>query len=311
MQPSIVVVGSINIDIVNQVAAHPKVGETIRSQTTTFHPGGKGANQAVAAARAGGRVHMVGAVGGDQFGTELKASLTEAGVITEYVTGCARSTGMAFITVDEAGANGIIISEGANAEVNKEQVDAVLQALYPIDAVLLQNEIPFSVTAYAIEAAHTKGIPVFLNAAPGIEVPDVLLQKIDLLITNELETQVITGLPVTDQRSAHQATASLIERHVRQVVITMGEQGAMYSDRDGRQIFQPAFRVQAVDTTSAGDTFVGALAVAVCSSMEMEAALAFAAMAAALAVTKTGAQPSIPTLREIQEFAKGVPSAMS
>jgi len=297
----LVVIGSINMDVVSNVAQFPQPGETIHSRDAQFFPGGKGANQAVAAALAGADCSMVGAVGLDPFGSTLVASLEERGVGVSSVLAKAGTSGIAIITVNEEGENYIVLSEGANGRLTEEDVAAEVNwdGVY---AVLLQNEIPWQTTQHVIRSASKAGVRVWLNPAPARTIPHEVFPLLDTLIVNETEAGVVSGLRVEDAASAEDAAASIIGRGTSNVIITLGELGCFYGNACGERFNVPAFRVKPVDTTAAGDTFIGAYAAACTEGLDTEAALRFATAAAALTVTRPGAQSSIPAKEEIVAF---------
>ncbi|MBD2868040.1 ribokinase [Paenibacillus arenilitoris] len=302
--PKLLVIGSINMDIVNNVKRFPLPGETIHSSGTAFFPGGKGANQAVAAARSGGDVVMIGAVGDDPFADTLVASLQADGIDTKHVIRKEGTSGFAVITVNDEGENNIILSEGANGRLTAGNTAGAAGSVSDVYAVLLQNEIPWETTGAAIEHASKSGVRVFVNPAPAKRLPDAMFPLIDTLIMNETEAAAVTGLAVTGVESARAAAAWAIGRGTESVIVTLGDQGSVYASAQGDGIVMPAFRVKPVDTTAAGDTFIGAYAAASANGLETEQALRFAASAAALAVTKPGAQASIPSLEEINDFLR-------
>ena len=298
----IVVIGSINMDLVNQVKTHPLPGETIHSLGITYNPGGKGANQAVAASLVGGDVTMIGAVGTDPFGIELIASLERYDVRADSILEIEGTSGMAFITVDLAGENSIILSAGANGKVSESDVDAALPVIIEAGAVLLQNEIPLETTLRALREAHKAGSTVYFNPAPAIKLSTEVLSLINVIILNETEAEEITGIHVENELKAQQAALKLLEAGVDTVVLTLGSKGSLHLNKDGHLILTPAFKVQSVDTTAAGDTFIGTFAVANESGMSLEDALKFASAAAAITVTRKGAQASIPNRQELEQF---------
>ncbi|WP_067927018.1 ribokinase [Alicyclobacillus shizuokensis] len=303
------VVGSINMDVVNRVERHPQPGETIHGLGTAYSPGGKGANQAVAAARAGAQVCMVGAVGDDAFGPELRSALQGFGVDTRWVAHKPGSSGLAFITVASSGENNIILSAGANGRLTAADVEAAAPGLRDVDAVLLQNEIPWSVTQSALQWAHQFGKRVFLNPAPARRVGRETLSMVDVLVLNETEAQVITGIQVDTPHRAETACQRLLGEGCQGVVLTLGSNGLVYQDKAGRSLRVPAFSVEVVDTTAAGDTFIGALAAIWEADADLPRALRFASAAAALTVTRAGAQESIPERGEIESFLSQVSDA--
>ncbi|RUS46021.1 ribokinase [Cohnella sp. AR92] len=296
----IVVIGSINMDIVNQVEQFPLPGETIHGKGVSYLPGGKGANQAVAAALAGGQVEMVGAVGTDSFGPVLRESLGGYGVGTKHVGAKPGSSGLAFITVSDSGENQIILAEGSNGQVLPGDVDKELLA--GAKAVMLQNEIPWETNLQAMRMCREIGhVRLVYNPAPVRPIPQEAYELIDLLVVNETEAEGLTGLAVVSQEDAAAAAAELIRRGAGSALVTLGSKGAYYAGADGERLFAPARKVRAIDTTAAGDTFIGALVAAGTNGLPMEEALSYAAAAAAIAVTRPGAQASIPTREEIEQ----------
>ncbi|MGG1637153.1 ribokinase [Paenibacillus sp. FSL K6-3182] len=298
----ILVVGSINMDIVSQVEKFPLPGETISSAATSFFPGGKGANQAVAAARAGAECVMIGAVGEDPFAQTLITSLQDNGISTSQVLRKQGTSGFAIITVNGEGENHIVLSEGANGQLTDKDAAAGYGEWSDIYAVLLQNEIPWETTLSVMNSASSGGSKVFYNPAPARAIPEHVFPLIDTLIINETEAAVVTGLTVNDASSAQAAAEVVMGKGTKNVIITLGEKGCFYQNKQGDKATIPAFKVKPVDTTAAGDTFFGAFAAASADGCQAEQALIFAAAAAALAVTKEGAQASIPTKAEIEAF---------
>lgn len=298
----LLVVGSINMDIVSNVDRFPLPGETIHSGEALFFPGGKGANQAVAAARAGAGCAMVGAVGTDPFGDKLVRGLEEDGISTNLIIRKEGSSGFAIITVNGEGENTIVLSPGANGLLSAGDAAAAIPDWSGLYAVLLQNEIPWETTCSVIRSASAGGARVFFNPAPARELPDKILSLIDTLILNETEAAAVSGTAVSDIESAQAAAERIIAKGTNTVIVTLGEQGCFCQTSDGRAFHVPAFKVKPVDTTAAGDTFFGAYAAAEADGLGLREALEFAAAAAALAVTKAGAQASIPAKTEIEAF---------
>lgn len=299
------VVGSINMDVVNRVDRHPMLGETVSALDTAYITGGKGANQAVAAARAGASVQMIGAVGTDPFGDPLLKAVGDAGVDTSRVLVKAGTSGMAFITVDRRGENNIILSAGANGKLTPEDVLAGLREGEGISGVLLQNEIPWAATLAAIRQGRALGAAVYLNPAPARPVDDEALALVDVLVVNETEAAAVSGIAVSGPADAEAAAEALARRGAGEVIVTLGPAGLCYCSRGGLRFWVPAFPVEAVDTTAAGDTFIGAYAAARERGAPVETALRWASAAAAIAVTRAGAQSSIPSADEVNQWLSG------
>ena len=301
----IIVLGSLNMDLVVKAARAPLAGETIRGHDFQMIPGGKGANQAAAAAKLGGQVAMVGRVGGDAFGSVLIENLARQGVDTERVSiDQETSTGVAVITVDDTGENRIIISAGANDRVDMSDVDGAEELLREARFLILQFEIPLKVVDYAIEQAARYPVRVILNPAPAASVSFDFLGRVDCLVPNETETKELAGIEVGDLASARKAAQKLLDCGIREVVITLGESGALMATNQG-VIHVPARKVEVVDTTAAGDAFIGGLAVALVRGLAAEEAVRYATCAGTLAVTKFGAQTSLPSAERVREFYEG------
>ncbi|HYN89126.1 MAG TPA: ribokinase [Ardenticatenaceae bacterium] len=300
----IVVVGSLNIDLVVRTARLPRPGETVRGDQFYTAPGGKGANQAVAAARMAGPdldVIMIGRVGQDEFGRVLRQSLAEAGAVVDHVEAVAGPSGNAMISVEASGQNCIIITAGANGRLTVEDMNRVASTLRGADTLLLQLEVPLPVVERAAELAASGGARVVLNPAPAPDgaLPRTLLQHVAILVPNETEAEALTG--TTDQ---HAAAETLRSWGVQTVIITLGERGALVATPAGSEIIQ-AFDVTAVDTTAAGDAFLGALAVALAEGKDLFHALRFASAAGALTCTIPGAQPALPWRSTVDSFLLG------
>jgi len=292
----ILVIGSLNMDLVVRCEALPQVGQTVFGQDFFTAPGGKGANQAVAAVRLGAGVTMAGCVGRDQFGRDLVTGLAAAGVRTDAVQAVDRPTGTALITVDAVGANTIVVVSGANAACDAASVDRALSAAAAPGILLLQHEVPAQTNAHAIRAAHAAGWTVIVNPAPARVIEQELLPLIDIIVPNETEAAALTGSsePMT-------AADELMRQGARSVLITLGREGVLYRDVE-RTLRCPAVTVQAVDTTAAGDAYIGAFAAALAEQRTLPDCLGFASAAAALAVTRLGAQPSLGTQEEVAAF---------
>ena len=295
----IVVAGSLNIDLVVKAPRAPEAGETIRGHDFKIVPGGKGANQAVAAARLGADVAMVGRVGGDAFGPVLINNMAAQGVNTEHITTDPDvSTGVAVIVVDDRGQNRIVISAGANGRVSTNDIDRAGKPLLDASYLILQFEIPLDVVDYAIDKATRQAVKVILNPAPASAVSGEFLRRADWVVPNETEATILTGVDVTDMPSAQRAAQQLHSYGVENVIITLGERGALLSTRDGAT-HVPTHAVQVVDTTAAGDAFIAGLAVALMRGFSPVEAVRYANCAGALKVTKFGAQPALPTVEEV------------
>ncbi|WP_395007045.1 ribokinase [Undibacterium sp.] len=300
MKPQIAVVGSINMDMVFKTPRMPVPGETLMGHSFHQVHGGKGANQAVAAARMGGEVNFIACVGDDLNGQSCLQALTQDGIGLQnirVVADCA--TGVAGILLDDAGENCIVLTTGANALMCNSDIDKACNAIGQAKLLLCQLETPFATVLHAIECARRANVKVVLNPAPAQVLSDQVLAQVDYLVVNETEAALLSGQEVTDLASAEEAAAVLRERGAQCVLVTLGASG-MWVATSANSYFLPAFVVKVVDTTAAGDTFVGSFAVALAEGMELRAACMFAQSAAALAVTKLGAQSSIPFRAEVE-----------
>ena len=299
----ILVFGSINIDLVAKTPRLPRPGETVSGAEFFTAPGGKGANQAVAAARLGVATYMVGRVGGDSFGLELQASLQATGVNVEGVfLDKSTTSGVAVIAVDDKGENSIIVIPGANGQVGESDVECLKQMLPGAAALLLQLEIPLSAVVAAAKAAHSMGVPVILDPAPArSDLPPELYQLADIITPNETEAASLTGLPVYDQETAVAAAVVLRQRGAGVAVVKLGALGVVCVSAE-ESFFIPAFAVDVVDTVAAGDAFNGAMAVALASGLSRRQGVVWGAAAGALAATKLGAQPGLPTREAMDVF---------
>ncbi len=302
MAAKIAVVGSLNMDLIIRSARIPKPGETILGGTFHTAPGGKGANQAVAAARLGAEVAMIGRVGKDAFGQALRENLENDGVNTRYVLEDSGSaTGVALIVVDAAGENSIVVASGANMALAPADVEAASKAITAADVLLLQLENPLEAVRRAAQIARAAGVTVVLNPAPARALPPDFLQEIDVLVPNETETALLTGLAVDSDKACERAAQHLLGQGVRGVVLTLGERGALLTGPEGSQRI-PAFQVTPVDTTAAGDAFVGGFGVALSEGISAADAVRWGNAAGALAATRLGAQPSLPKRKEVQSL---------
>jgi ribokinase len=297
---NILVVGSMNADLVVRSPRFPKPGETISGEDLQIIPGGKGANQAVAAARQGASVSMVGRVGNDSFGPELIKNLQQNNVDTAHVqTDSQAATGTATIIVDANGQNSIVLSPGGNGRVSPADVDSVSFSNYKL--LLLQLEIPIETVLAAARRAKQSGLRVVLNPAPARPLPEELISSSDFIVPNEPELSMLTDQTVNDIESAKKAAKSLLERGVQNVIVTLGANGALIVNK---QITKhvPSFKVEVVDTTAAGDAFIGGFASALLQNKPLEEAVRYGCACGALAATKFGAQPSLPTKEEVENF---------
>jgi ribokinase len=299
---NVTVLGSINMDVVTNVEKHPVTGETVKGWGTDYCPGGKGANQAVAVHFAGGNVTMIGAVGNDPFSKKLLENFEDVGLQTNYIIQKETNSGLAFITVNSSGDNNIILSEGANAKLSIDDVKRLQSIINSTDILLLQNEIPWETSSYAIDQAHERGIKIILNPAPAGNVDKSILSKIDLLVLNESEAKSLTGIGVHNYSQAKEAITKLLNYGIMEVILTLGVNGALYSNKDEIFLYTPSFKVRVEDTTAAGDTFIGAFATEISTNKPIKESLEFATAAAAITVTKKGAQLSIPRREEIEQF---------
>jgi len=302
MPANVVVIGSLNMDLVTRAPRLPKGGETLIGHSFATVSGGKGANQAVAAARLGAQVAMVGCVGNDDYGVQLRDALLAEQIDCQAVSTVADSSGVALIVVDDNSQNAIVIVAGANGAMTPaviDRFDAVLQAA---DVIICQLEIPDATVGHALKRARELGKTVILNPAPASRpLPADWFTAIDYLIPNESEAAALSGLPVDSLEAAESAAGQLIAMGAGKVIITLGAQGSLFANGKGFEHF-PAPKVNAVDTTAAGDTFVGGFAAALASGKSEAEAIRYGQVAAALSVTRAGAQPSIPTMSDVQAF---------
>jgi ribokinase len=301
MAQRIVVVGSSNTDMIIQLDQIPRPGETRLGGEFATAAGGKGANQAVAAARAGGAVTMIARVGRDMFGERAVAGLAENGVNVDHVLFDDSPSGVALIFVGQDGENSIGVASGANAKLSRADIQNARSAIAAADVVVMQLETPLDTVQAAAELADESRALVILNPAPAQSLPDRLLKRISILTPNETETELLTGIQVVDDESCSRAAGVLLGKGVEAVIITLGARGAYVATAHAKQLV-PGFKVKQVDTTAAGDTFNGALAVALAEGMSMTDAVRFANAAGAIAVTRLGAQPSAPSRDEIENL---------
>ena len=303
--PRIVILGSVNMDLVFRTPRMPAVGETLSGHQFLQVAGGKGANQAVAAARQGGQVRLLARVGDDGMGQQLLSALAQDGIdisALHRVAGVA--TGVAGILVDDSGQNAIVLAAGANAHMGVPEVVEQAAAITQADFLVCQLETPLAGVSHAIGLAHAAGVPVIFNPTPMQALSPALLAQVAYLIVNETEAGQLSGVAVHDQASASLAAHNLLERGVARVVLTLGSQGVLLAQAGVTPPiqFMPAFAVQALDTTAAGDTFVGTLAVGLARGLTLAQASVQVQAAAAISVTRLGAQSSIPQRAEVEAF---------
>lgn len=299
----IIVIGSSNVDTTLHVKDFPKPGETINANKVTVAGGGKGANQAIAATKSGADCYFISRVGDDSFADFLLAQLQKYGVKTDYVQKTANTaTGQAYITLNEAGQNDIIIDHGANYELKPEDIERAEGLIADAECIIAQFETPLASTLYAFKLAKANGVMTILNPAPAIEkIPSELLEVTDVITPNETESALITGIKIESEADLAKNAAKLHDLGVKNVIITYGDKGAYIATPKVEKLV-PAFKVKAVDTTAAGDTFLGFLAGSLDTDLaNIEQAATTASKASSLAVQKLGAQPSIPSIAEVEE----------
>ena len=298
---NICVIGSLNMDLVVNVDKMPKPGQTIIGSNFKEVPGGKGANQAVAMARLNGNVSMIGKVGEDGFGQTLINSLKNDKVDTTYIKTTKGATGVALITVDKNAQNSIVVSPGANFEVKEEDIDNNIEAIKNSDIVVLQLETPLNTIKYALKKSKELNKYTILNPAPALKLDDEIIKNVDLLTPNETELEIISGVNIETEEDIQKAAQIMIEKGVKELIVTLGSKGSLYINKE-KSIFKKAYKVEAVDTTAAGDSYTAALAVALSKDKNIEEAMDFASKVGALSVLKEGAQSSLPTLEDVENF---------
>jgi ribokinase len=297
--PEVLVVGSLNMDLVARAPSLPVPGETVAGHAFATVPGGKGANQAVAAARLGARTAMIGCLGADAFGGQLRAGLEADGIDCAGVSTLAGvSSGVALIVVDDAGRNGIVVVPGANGRLTPADVDARRELVAGARVVVLQLECPLTVVEHTARLARSLGRTVVLNPAPARPLPPDLLACVDVLVPNEIEAAALTGAPVESVEAALEAGRRLRRAGAGTVLVTLGARGVV-AVGPGEERHHPAPLVTAVDTTAAGDTFIGGFCASLVRGRSLAGCIAFAQAAAAISVTRAGAQPSIPHRHEV------------
>ena len=298
---NICVIGSLNMDLVVNVDTMPKPGQTIIGSNFKEVPGGKGANQAVAMARLNGNVSMIGKVGEDGFGQTLINSLKNDKVDTTYIQTAKGATGVALITVDKNAQNSIVVSPGANFEVKEDDIDNNIEAIKNSNIVVLQLETPLNTIKYALNNAKELNKYTILNPAPAVKLDNEIIKNVDLLTPNETELEIISGVSIETEEDIQKAAQIMIEKGVKELIVTLGSKGSLYINKE-KSMFKKAYKVEAVDTTAAGDSYTGALAVALSQDKNIEDAMDFASKVGALSVLKEGAQSSLPTLEDVENF---------
>ena len=302
----IVVVGSSNTDMVVKAERIPVPGETVTGGQFVMAAGGKGANQAVAAARLGAEVTFVAKIGRDMFGDQAIDGYQKEGIVTDLILrDPQRHTGVALIMVDRHGENLIAVASGANHALTPQDVERAAERIRAADAVMLQLETPMDTVQFTAQLAADAGVPVILDPAPAAPLDGSLLERVTYLTPNESEAERLTGIPVQDEASAREAAAKLLQSGARHVIVTLGSQGALSAGPDGATLI-PGYQVEARDSTAAGDAFNGGLAAALAKGLSLQEAVRRANLVGALSVTRMGAQPSLPTEEELRRFAEEV-----
>lgn len=307
MSKKIVVVGSSNVDLIIKGDKIPKHGETVLGGTFYKAAGGKGANQAVAASRAGGEVSFISCVG-NEYGEESIEGFRKDGINVDYVKKDPDvATGIALILVDKNGENSISVASGANLSLNVSDIQKAQQIIKEADVLLMQLEIPIEVVEEAAKIAFSAGVKTILNPAPAKPLSDKLLKCVTILTPNESETELLTGTEVKNETDAINAASKILAKGVEVVIITIGSKGALLATKDETKIIS-GHKVEAKDTTAAGDVFNGALALAIAENKSLDEAIQFANAAAAVSVTRMGAQPSAPKREEIEDMILHAPN---
>ena len=296
----VTVVGSFMYDLVATAPRRPKTGETLIGDSFGMFLGGKGANQAIAASRAGAIVSMVGRLGNDLFGDQFLEKFSEEGINTDFVIqDTENGTGVGMPLIDASGDNSIVIIPQANMALSFENIDQAESSIADSDVLVLQCEVPMEANQRAAEIANKTDTLVILNPAPACEIPDALLSLVDIITPNESETEILTGMPTETDNQAIEAAHLLLSKGIETVILTLGSRGSFLLTKKMEKL-NPAFSVEVVDTTAAGDAFCGALAASLAHGINIEKSVKIANAAGALAVTKLGAEPSLPSREEIQ-----------
>ncbi|HIF82638.1 MAG TPA: ribokinase [Candidatus Marinimicrobia bacterium] len=298
----VTVVGSFMYDLVATVPRRPKTGETLVGNTFGMFLGGKGANQAIAASRAGSKVTMVGRLGNDFFGKQFLEKFSKEGINTDFVTqDDENGTGVAMPLIDASGDNSIVIIPQANMALTVENINQAQSTIADADVLVMQCEVPMDANQRAAEIAKQNDTLVILNPAPAQLIPDQILKLVDIIIPNEIETETLTGLPTKTENEVLVAGRNLLSKGVETVILTLGDRGSLLLNEDGEKLI-PAFDVSVVDTTAAGDSFCGVLAASLANGISINLSVEIANAAGALAVTKLGAEPSLPQRDAIDDL---------
>ncbi|GAB6087619.1 ribokinase [Alkaliphilus crotonatoxidans] len=304
----IAVIGSLNMDLVVKVRKMPKLGETIFGNQYKEIPGGKGANQALAIARLGGNIHMIGRVGADSFGTILLENLARDGVNLEAVKKTPQvATGIAMIIVEEEGNNSIVVVPGANFSLTVEGLKEkeAMEKLAEADILLAQLEVPLSTVAFGLQRAKEMNKTTILNPAPAVDLDEEIFKNVDLLLPNETELERLSGIAADSKENLIKGAKVLLDKGVKEMIVTLGEKGCLYVSKDLIKEYQ-AYPVKAVDTTAAGDSFAAAVAVALAEGRSLDETIDFAMQVGALTVMKEGAQSSLPYRSDLAHFKGGI-----
>lgn len=299
MRDKIAVIGSLNYDIILKIPRLPECGETLPANHAAFSAGGKGANQAVQAAKLGIRTYMIGCVGEDAHGDYLLQTAKRYGLDTTYIRRTSEPTGMGIVNAVEDGSVFACIVRGANFAVSREDIDAAEAVLRETAIVILQMEIPQEINEYAIEKAKECGCKVLLNAAPAEEIPEAYLKKCDIIVVNEVEAAFYLKEEMSTIEKAKQGAAKMAESYEADIIMTLGKAGSVVSDH-GNITFIPSRKVKAIETTGAGDSFIGGVGYALMKGMDLTKACEFATCCSAVTVCRLGAQDSMPTLTEVE-----------
>lgn len=299
----ICVIGSLNMDLVVNVDEMPKKGQTLIGENFKEVPGGKGANQAVAIAKLGGDVSMIGKVGNDGFGQTLINALKADNVKTDYIQIENCSSGVAMITVDKNAENSIVVAPGANFRVLREDIDKCIDSIKQSDIVVVQLETPLDTIKYALQESKQLDKYTILNPAPAVKLEEDIIKNVDLLTPNETELEILSGVKIENEEDIIKAAQVMIHKGVKQLIVTLGSKGSLYIDKDNVK-FKESYKVDAIDTTAAGDSYTGALSVALSQDKDIQEAMDFASKVGALCVMKEGAQTSLPTIHDVLNFRR-------